>query len=81
MVKSARITLSVIVTWNGPNEAEPLSGQYFSHLVLLPSFRFVTMTMVGGLSCQIIRQKSTIVLGVGPAHERISFKMVQGKKN
>ena len=58
-----------MVTWKGPKSFFPLSGQYCWHLILLPSFTLVTMTMVGGRSCQISRQKSTTVLGRGPENK------------
>ena len=59
-----------MVTWKGPKSFFPLSGQYCWHLILLPSFTLVTMTMVGGRSCQISRQKSTTVLGRGPVDKK-----------
>ncbi len=55
-----------MVIWNGPKVLWPVSGQYCWHLILLPSFRLVIITMVGGRSCQTRRQKSTRVLGSGP---------------
>ena len=49
---------------------------YASTNFLLPSFRLVTMTMMGGFSCQIMRQKSTKVLGRGPEHAHTHIKQM-----
>ena len=57
-----------MVTWKGPKSFFPLAGQYCWHLIRVPSFTLVTMTMVGGCSCQISCQKSTTVFGRGPVH-------------
>ncbi len=55
-----------MATVNGPNCFFPESGQYCWHLILLFSLRLVSMTIMGGLSCHMRRQKSTRVRGSGP---------------
>ncbi len=56
-----------MATVNGPNFFFPDSGQYCWHFTLLFSMRLVSMTIMGGLSCHMRRQKSTTVRGMGPA--------------
>ena len=51
-----------MVTLNGPKDRVPESGQYLWHLTFFFSFRSVSITIVGGLSCHTRRQKSTTVL-------------------
>ncbi len=58
------------VTVNGPySELWPCSlGQYWSHLILVPSFRLVIITIICERVCHTIRQKSTKVFSRGPTH-------------
>ena len=68
---SGRMVLPMLVTLNGPYILVSFSvGQYRSHLVAHLSFSLVTMTIHCGASCQINRQKSTIVFFKGPKEDK-----------
>ncbi len=71
--KSACVMVLTRVTLKLAYWEEPEVGQYWEHLTFIFSTRLVSITTVGTLWSQIMRQKSLMVSGRGPWAAMYSF--------